>query len=292
MVLQYIQKFRRSHYGRPFRQVFYQGGSVLRKLLDLLFPSMTVSKKIDTYGPFRMNKEYLFSDFEGWGRGNNAQFHLLVEECRGKRCVLDVGAHIGITTLPIASVISEKGVVISFEPGLKNSNTLKHHIQINDLTNVIVVDKAVGDQDNATVHFMDLSVESGINKILGYGSSDNNIKYPKKKPKGLKEIVRRVQMTTLDTYCKSNDLHPEVIKIDVEGAELRVLKGLRMTIKQLMPVVFLSVHKSLLLSFGDDVDMLSRYVQSLGYRSTDENGVDYTNKNYKSGEYVLRPDTI
>ena len=131
--------------------------------------------------------------------------------------------------------------MISFEPGLKNSNTLKHHIQINDLTNVIVVDKAVGDQDNATVHFMDLSIESGINKILGYGSSDNNVTYPKKKPKGLKEIVRRVQMTTLDTYCKSNDLYPEVIKIDVEGAELRVLKGLRMTIKQLMVPVFVII---------------------------------------------------
>ena len=58
---------------------------------------------------------------------------LLVLICaRGKRLFFDIGAHIGLVTMPMASVIDPKGKVYAFEPAFANRQFLQQHVRINN----------------------------------------------------------------------------------------------------------------------------------------------------------------
>ena len=52
----------------------------------------------------------------------------------------------------------------------------------------------------------------------------------------------KIQVTTIDEYCKSNNIIPDGIKIDVEGAENLVIEGCNNIIKEYSPWIFLEFH--------------------------------------------------
>jgi FkbM family methyltransferase len=72
-------------------------------------------------------------------------------------------------------------------------------------------------------------------------------------------------MVTLDSYCAHYSLSPEVIKIDVEGAEGEVLRGAVRVLSECRPTVFLSLHPWILGRFGDDKDALLGWMQVQGF---------------------------
>lgn len=79
----------------------------------------------------------------------------------------------------------------------------------------------------------------------------------------------RVQVTavTIDDYVKATKIHPEVINVDVEGAELAVMRGATDTLLHDRPLVWISVHPDLMLrDFGiEHVDELFEFMHSVGY---------------------------
>ena len=67
----------------------------------------------------------------------------------------DVGAHSGYFTLILSRLVGETGKVISFEPQPRPSNDLRRHIELNNLSNVEVVEAAVSDR-SGTAFFNDI----------------------------------------------------------------------------------------------------------------------------------------
>ncbi len=78
-------------------------GDLYRTGLTVTGASRPTAHRIGGYGPFLLHGEFAFSDFEHWGWGHNRGFALCIEACRGKRCIVDVGAHIGLVTPPTSS---------------------------------------------------------------------------------------------------------------------------------------------------------------------------------------------
>ena len=78
-----------------------------------------------------------------------------------------------------------------------------------------------------------------------------------------------------------------IIKIDVEGAEVLVLQGGQEIIKRCHPVIFLSVHPRRLDVLGSSVQELARLVDGLGYQAFEIKGTLARALHF--GEYVLRP---
>src|SRR3989344_6832323 len=58
-------------------------------------------------------------------------------------CVLDIGAHIGYYTLLASGLVGKKGKVFSFEPDPNNLVLLRKNVMVNELSNVVIVNKAV-----------------------------------------------------------------------------------------------------------------------------------------------------
>ena len=141
--------------------------------------------------------------------------------------VLDVGANVGAYTMLFATWVGETGRVFAFEPAPDACEGLRTHVALNDFDGrVTVVESAVagraGEAEFA-VH------PSGGASSLTLASVD-----------GGSHI--RVRTETIDGICRTHGLLPAVIKIDVEGAELDVLKGARNTLTLPGLQVFIEFH--------------------------------------------------
>jgi FkbM family methyltransferase len=138
--------------------------------------------------------------------------------------VYDVGANVGIYSLVASSRVGGSGRIYAFEPLDRNLRYLHRHIMLNDIQNCTVVEKAVCNEEG-TLPFAEAAWEPSMTRL----SSDGEI---------------LVHSTTLDS-CIYGELRfraPDIIKIDVEGAELEVLKGATRTIIEFYPTIFLEIH--------------------------------------------------
>jgi len=120
--------------------------------------------------------------------------------------VLDIGAHIGYYTLLAANLVGENGRVFAFEPHPGHFALLEKNVRINGYKNVVLVQKAVSNKSEHT------------NLFLGEGSGLHSLS----DRVGKKSIA--VEAVTLDDFF-DKDYKVDVIKIDVEGAEMLVLLG-------------------------------------------------------------------
>jgi len=142
-----------------------------------------------------------------YGFYGGKQFEYFSNSIKQGDIVFDLGAHIGYFTLE-ASKKAKK--IYSFEPNLISFNILKKNIQLNNLKNVIIENKAVYDKDSST-NFHESGVSS---KIDSYGS----------------KIIKTI---TLDSYTKQNNIKSiDILKVDVEDSECEVIMGARKIIKE------------------------------------------------------------
>jgi len=125
--------------------------------------------------------------------------------------VVDVGAHIGYYTWLFAKLVGENGRVIAYEASPENFSLLKHNIQVKRLKNVYPINAAVCDR-TASVNLYVSPGNSNHSLVKGY------TKY---------EAVLGVKGVTLDdSFASISVTHIDFIKIDAEGAEPSILRGM------------------------------------------------------------------
>jgi FkbM family methyltransferase len=138
--------------------------------------------------------------------------------------VFDLGGHVGYYTLLASELVGPAGRVITFEPLPRNLHYLRRHLALNKAGNVTVVEAAVSDRAGSAL--FDEGPSSFEGRVGAHG---------------------RLQVTTvaLDELVRSGALPmPNVMKIDIEGAELDALQGARIVLSSARPTLFLSTHSS------------------------------------------------
>ncbi|MFQ6016731.1 MAG: FkbM family methyltransferase [Kiloniellaceae bacterium] len=249
-------------------------GRLYRGTLDTLNLRTTVTMRIGPYGPFKLDGRFAFSNYEAWGGGKNAGFQACVEASSGARCVLDVGAHIGLVSLPMSRAVAPGGRVYVFEPADFNRALLRRHVALNGADNIEVVGDLVGERDENEVAFYEKDADTGLNTVAVRPGQSSFFK-------------TRKRQICLDTFCERRGLEPDVIKIDVEGAEVGVLRGAVRTLRRFRPIIFLSVHPRQLRLLGHDVAELSRLIGEFGYDCRSVSGSEVSE--LEGQEYLLQP---
>jgi len=86
-----------------------------------------------------------------------------------------------------------------------------------------------------------------------------------------------VPMQTGDVLCNQRQFAPDTIKIDVEGHEIKVLRGLMQTITQNRPLIFLEIHPRRIVHEGNSISEIATLLSPLGYTATnlDESLLSY-----------------
>ncbi|WP_425040532.1 FkbM family methyltransferase [Primorskyibacter sp. S187A] len=142
---------------------------------------------------------------------------------------LDVGANIGLMSQVAAKVMGPDGRVYAFEPGAQALSYCKDNVA--RFPQVQIVAKAAMDAPGELTFFEGTGacMVSSSTVEAHFDGRDKNVR----------EVT--IEATTLDDFCASEAAVPDVIKIDVEGAELSVLKGARRVLETIRPSVVLEV---------------------------------------------------
>lgn len=161
-----------------------------------------------------------------------------------KGIFIDIGAHIGKYTMMFSKKLSKKEKVIAIEPHLENYNTLLYNIKLNKCNNVISLNCAVGDKEGfVCLYYPNENMKSNT-------ASFSTIKKSK--------VYGRVKVKTIDKILKElkiKEVH--LIKIDVEGAEPGVLRGMKSQLKNNKPkIIFEALTKEI---FKECENILNRY---------------------------------
>jgi FkbM family methyltransferase len=180
--------------------------------------------------------------------------------------VLDVGANVGQMTLEAAALAGPSGRVVAIEPGRGNLEYLHQHVDGNGFHDrVSVIEAACADEDGGEVTFFVATADGDAGAV---GSGHNIIgAAPILKQKSDLEVREvRVPRVSIDGICRRLAARPGVIKIDVEGAELLVLKGAGETLRHARPRVRVGFHP---FAFDDPAAAsaeLRRLAEAAGYR--------------------------
>jgi FkbM family methyltransferase len=141
----------------------------------------------------------------------------LAERLRPGDTLLDVGANVGFLAVVGAALVGATGRVIAFEPVPANARQIRRNKRLNRLRQLEVVETAVGDRTGQAV--LVLARHAG-------GAALADVERP---PDACGELT--VPIVRLDDWLASRPgLWPALVKIDVEGAELQVLRGLAATL--------------------------------------------------------------
>jgi len=160
--------------------------------------------------------------------------------------VFDVGAHYGVYALFFAQKVGPTGKVYAFEPVPENFVCLKEHIALNNVTNIISVPLALSDRKGVTK----ISVARGLSSQFCFLA---------------KQFVE-VPMTTLDAFIAEQGIKQvDTLKLDVEGAELYVIRGAHETIQQHKPIMMVEINFTTLKAANTSPDELFNTIVSYGY---------------------------
>jgi FkbM family methyltransferase len=140
--------------------------------------------------------------------------------------VYDIGAHVGFFTLLCSALAGPAGSVRAFEPRLENVERLTANLRANDARNVRVVEAAVCDSEGEAAFIADDCTLEGR-----LGDSGDSVSV-------------RVTTTTVDACVAGGMPLPDVLKIDVEGAEGSVIRGAAETIAKHGPTLLIEVHSA------------------------------------------------
>ena len=233
-----------------------------------------IKKNLGNFGKYRFSHEFTFYDFYSWGKGKNNGFNKLVDLAVGKETVFDIGAHIGLCSMPVSRVLNEGGRCYAFEPAKANIKFLKQHLKMNNINNVHVIESLVGDERLERVGFYEMNGDSGMNTISRVKKGE--IEY--------KKIFK--SQITIDGFVKESGFVPELIKIDVKGAEIKVLSGGQEVLRNNHPEIILSVHPKHIKDLGYSLDHLRKTISDLGYKIYDIDGTPVKDE-LASREYYL-----
>lgn len=140
-------------------------------------------------------------------------------------CFIDVGANIGLMSVYASQLVGNKGKVISFEAHPETFNWLKFNIELNKNHNIEAHNFALGSEPSQMLIYDNWQVNRGGASLIVKDENSNS--FP-------------VDVKRLDDSL-SKEIIPAVIKVDVEGFELEVLKGARQTIVDFKPILVIEI---------------------------------------------------
>lgn len=173
-----------------------------------------------------------------------------LDKARTSKIIYDIGSYIGTYALA-AAAINPEADIIAFEPQPENYQAILANVAHNRFDRIRVYPVAVGDQNSSLT--------------FSHVGQTGSISQPNAEPRS-GETKQLVEAVTLDTLLRRDALPvPDLVKIDVEGYEAHVLRGMREILEQHHPTILLELHPGLMHGFSESADGLLKLLANMGY---------------------------
>jgi FkbM family methyltransferase len=171
-----------------------------------------------------------------------------MEQTKDKKRLLDIGALHGVFSLVFATGVPFRRVVAVDASPIAFSRLL-YNIHKNNLTNVTPIECALSDVSGT------LRMHYEWEHAVAAGTGEIDQKYL--------SVTKR----TGDELCELLAFCPDVVKIDVEGHEVKVVKGMSRLLERTRPLVFLELHPGRIIQERDQIEDLTKIFGAGGYRA-------------------------
>jgi FkbM family methyltransferase len=247
------------------------------------FPWIPVPVRLPYGGWWLAGNDYLSGAlfYEGF---ENTERSFVERFLRPGMIVLDIGAHHGYYTLLASRKVGPSGLVLAIEPSPRERKRLRLHLRINRSKNVQVESRALGEAEGSADLYLIRGTESGCNSL---------------RPPNVPQKTDRVSVSVecLDRVLRDHGIeHVDFIKLDVEGAELSVLKGARQLLdRRPRPVIVVEVQDIRTKAWGYTANQIVRHLRNMEYRwfQASSGGyleeIDFERENC-DGNYVAIPE--
>jgi FkbM family methyltransferase len=166
--------------------------------------------------------------------------------------IVDVGANVGEITLNAAKITGAKGRINAFEPDPCNFKRMKENLSLNNFYNIRPQLVGLGDKTGMFPLCYINERNQGMNRILNSPPDQQKI--------------TEIEVITLDKFAMENHITKlDLIKIDVEGFEYKVLKGAEDTLNKFHPTLFIELDEKNLVDQGNSAKQLVEFLENKGY---------------------------
>jgi FkbM family methyltransferase len=217
------------HYGREYGKY-----TILTKLfVPYLAQKNTSPEIVEVDGGLRMeldSREYIQAQLYLFGCFEPATIKFIRKAVKSGSTVLDVGGNIGYHALEFAKAAGQAGQVFTFEPDEKNITALRRNAALNNLTTITAMQTAVSDSNAPLKLYL-----SAVDNNAGAHSTVYNERM-------LSETYVEVPSVTMDAFVREKNLtRVDCVKIDIEGAEMSVLKGMTTVLNEKRPMLIIEL---------------------------------------------------
>ena len=159
--------------------------------------------------------------------------HILEKVARPGMRVFDIGANIGYYAVMELGLIGPAGSLVAIEPSPANIGLLRKNLALNGYSNVEIIEAAISDQGGERLFY--LSRESNLNTFHNVGSGVDHLS-------GERVKVKTLTVPEVAAKCGV----PDLIRMDVEGHEVEVIRGMLPSIRNgvLAPMIIFETHLS------------------------------------------------
>jgi FkbM family methyltransferase len=198
-----------------------------------------------------LDQEFYLGTFEP------AMRELIAQVVRAGDTCLDIGAQKGYVSLTMARAVGDSGKVFSFEADARAAEKFLANVKRSKQSSIRLMQFALGEKEG-TCTFV-------LSDVLGWSS-----RFPNELAKNAVHKVVEVPMHSLDAIIERKELDVNLeklsfIKIDVEGSEPFVIKGMQSLLSTAKPILFLEVNYDSLAAAGSSAEEVQELLEGLGY---------------------------
>lgn len=187
------------------------------------------------------SKDWIVQRFAGGKIHERPVTLMILDALKDAKCFVDCGANLGWYTCLAGEFIPD-GLVYGFEMDDLNFKLLRKNVAVNNFSHVMLYHAALSDTSGSATYRRD---ETGPNPSNSLSSSVTN--------RGVSDVIT-VDAISLDTFFADKAIKPDLVKIDVEGAETKVLRGMAVLLKNPRIKLFVEIHPRALKELQSSVD--------------------------------------
>lgn len=183
----------------------------------------------------------------------------------------DVGANVGFYSFAAAKIMNTNSKIFAFEPEPTTFNLLQKNIELNKMNNITALSIALGDTDGDKLLFPSDTPNFGAHSFVQ--RTDYRVK-----KKGI-----NININTADKLIDEMKIDvPDIMKIDVEGAEILVLRGMKhLLTNEKLKMIFCEIHVNLLPLFGSSEEEVLEIFKEENFH------IDYSLNRSNQNQYIF-----
>ncbi len=261
ITLYILQKICRLLVNHPHSQYYgMRMSQFLRKYYSNIKPAILCKTKYDNGIKITVNLQSHIDAqifWQGFQEADRGEVILMKKLLNPDSVFIDIGANIGVFSLVAASIV-KNGQIHAFEPSKRLFNNLNANIALNGFTNLKTNNLGLfSETTNKNLHH-----PQGVGMINAGAAS----LFPEHQVEIDNNEVEQISLITFDSYAEKNNLPKiDLIKMDIEGAEMNALKGAKNSLVQFKPLILMELDEDCLNRAGSSFKEVLDFFGALNY---------------------------